>query len=145
MFSMDYEKKRQRQTSRCLQCGSIISYGRKDKKFCCEECKNRHHNKLARMSKGAKRRIMAMLEKNYGILDILVREGVEAVWISDIMALGFHPGYSTFHRKTGRREYHHCFDISYVMTPNRLHSISKIQNLSLTLPAVHSDGYGNED
>ena len=135
---MDYDKKRERKTPRCLQCGQSISYGRKDKKYCCEECKNRHNNSLVRMSRAAKRRILAILDKNYDILDQLVRAGIDAAWISDLAALGFNPGYSTFYRKTGRREYYHCFDISYVMTPNRIYCITKIQNLSLTLPPVHS-------
>ena len=91
------------------------------------------------MSRAAKRKILAILEKNYEILDQLVRGGVDAAWISDVVSLGFNPGYSTFYRKTGRREYYHCFDISYVMTPNRIYCITKIQNLSLTLPPVHED------
>ena len=88
---------------------------------------------------------MSVLEKNYTILDYLVKEGVDAVWISDIIAMGFNPTYATSHRKAGRREHYYCFDISYVMTPNRLSSISKIQNLSLTLPPVHDDGQEMED
>ena len=142
---MDYDKKRERHLPRCLECGDSISYGRKDKKFCCDECKNKHHNSLAKMSKNTKRKVLALLEKNYSILDHLIREGVTALWISDAVAMGFSPGYTTSHRKTGRRELYYCFDISYVMTPNRLSSISKIQNLSLTLPAIHVDELDNED
>jgi hypothetical protein len=97
------------------------------------------------MGKRAKRRILAVLDKNYEILDALVRSDMESAWLSDLMAMGFNPGYSTFYRKTGRRDYFHCFDISYVMTPNRLYSISKIQNLSLTLPAIHKESIGTED
>ena len=136
---MDYGKKKERHLPRCLECGDIIGYGRKDKKFCCEECKNKHHNNLAKMSKNTKRKILAVLDKNYSILDLLLRNEVKALWLSDAVAMGFTPGYNTSHRKTGRRELYYCFDISYVMTPNRLSSISKIQNLSLTLPAVHAD------
>ena len=142
---MDYDKKRERHLPRCLECGDSISYGRKDKKFCCDECKNKHHNSLAKMSKNTKRKVLALLEKNYSILDHLIREGVTALWISDAVAMGFSPGYTTSHRKTGRRELYYCFDISYVMTPNRLSSISKIQNLSLTLPVIHVDELDNED
>lgn len=136
---MDYEKKRKRCLPRCLECGDNIAYGRKDKKFCSDECKNRHHNSLARMSKNAKRKVLTLLERNYNVLDQLVREGVEAIWISDAVALGFSPGYSTSYRKKGRREHYHCFDISYDMTPNRISSISKIQNLSLTLQTVYDN------
>ena len=134
---MRHRLKRMEPRTRCLECGERISYGRKDRKFCCEECKNKHHNNLARMSKNAKRKVLALLDRNYCILDQLVREGIDAVWLSDAVALGFSPGYSTSHRKMGSRNHYHCFDISYIMTPNRLSSISKIQNLSLTLPPVH--------
>ena len=136
---MDYENRQKRQTPRCLECGTSISYGRKDKKFCCEECKNRHHNALARMSRTAKKKVMSILERNYDILDMLVREDVKAVWLSDLIEQGFNPGYSTFYRKTGRKDRYHCFDISYFMTPNRVSCITKIQNLSLTLPPVHDE------
>ena len=142
---MDYGKKRQRSLPRCLECGDSISYGRKDKKFCCEECKNKHHNKLAKMSKNTKRKVLAVLDKNYGILDLLLRNEVKALWLADAVAMGFSPGYTTSHRKAGKRELYYCFDISYVMTPNRLSSISKIQNLSLTLPPVHVDEQDEED
>ena len=142
---MDYSKKRQRHLPRCLECGDSISYGRKDKKFCCEECKNRHHNSLAKMSKTAKRKVLKKKKKNYSILDHLHRDGVKALWLSDAVAMGFMPGYTTSHRKAGRRELYYCFDISYIMTPNRLSSISKIQNLSLTLPSVHVDEPDDED
>ena len=142
---MDYGKKRQRHLPRCLECGSNIGYGRKDKKFCCEDCKNKHHNSLAKMSRTTKRKILSVLEKNYNVLDLLVRDGVDAMWLPEAVALGFNPGYSTSYRKAGKRGYYHCFDISYVMTPNRLSSISKIQNLSLTLPPVCDDGHEIED
>lgn len=137
---MDYSIKRRRCLPRCLECGGSIGYGRKDKKFCSDDCKNKHHNSLARTSRSAKRKILSALERNYNVLDKLLMDGSDAIWISDAVALGFNPGYSTSFRKTGRKEYYHCFDISYVMTPNRLSSISKIQNLSLTLPAVHDGG-----
>lgn len=145
MYLMDYGKKRERHLPRCLECGDSIGYGRKDKKFCCEECKNRHHNSLAKMTKNTKRKIISVLEKNYSILDNLHREGIRALWLSDAVAMGFSPGYATSHRKVGKKESYYCFDISYVMTPNRLSSISKIQNLSLTLPAVHVDEPDEED
>ena len=70
---------------------------------------------------------------------MLVREDVKAVWLSDLIEQGFNPGYSTFYRKTGRKDRYHCFDISYFMTPNRVSCITKIQNLSLTLPPVHDE------
>lgn len=136
---MNYKDSHTRQTSRCLECGDTINYGRKDKKFCCEDCKNRYHNSLARMSKNMKRKVMSALDKNYSVLDRLFRLGVDAVWLPDAEAMGFTPGYFTSCRKIGKKDRFFCFDISYAMTPNRISSISKIQNLSLPLQNVHDD------
>ena len=65
---MEYPMKTPRSTPRCLECGDKISYGRSDKKFCCEDCKNRHHNHKVRSSRSVKRRVVSALERNYDIL-----------------------------------------------------------------------------
>ena len=44
---MEYAKK-ERKIPVCLECGDKIKYGRMDKKFCCDECKVRHNNKMAK-------------------------------------------------------------------------------------------------
>ena len=132
---MDYViKKRERHLSKCLECGETISYGRPDKKFCCEECKNKHHNLQSRISKTMKKKVLSVLEKNYEVLEHLIYSGVEAVWLSEVLAMGFQPEYFTSYKKIGKRGHYKCFDIGYVMTANRISSISKIQNLSLSLP-----------
>ena len=97
------------------------------------------------MSKAAKKKVMSILERNYDILDMLVRQEVKAVWLSELIEQGFNPGYSTFYRKTGRKDRYHCFDISYFMTPNRVSCITKIQNLSLTLPPVHHESQSDDN
>ena len=133
--SMNYGKKLERHIPRCLECGDKIRYGRPDKKFCSEDCKNRHHNHLTRSSRYVKRKILSVLEKNHELLDELVRAGVDAVWLSDIMMMGFNPYYVTYFRKMRGHWQCGCFDINYIQTANRLSSISKIQNLSLNLQA----------
>lgn len=132
---MDYViKKRERHLSKCLECGETISYGRPDKKFCSEECKNKHHNLQSRISKTLKKKVLSVLEKNYEVLEHLIHSGVDAVWLSEVLAMGFQPEYFTSYKKIGKRGHYKCFDIGYVMTANRISSISKIQNLSLSLP-----------
>ena len=134
---MDYKKTlRERHTSRCLECGESIRYGRADKKFCCEECKNRHHRNSERGARVSYRKVLSVLRRNYDILDAVVRSGEDALWLSEAVAMGFTPGYATWFSRQGRKELYHCFDISYISTPNRLSSISKIRNLSLSLQAV---------
>lgn len=129
---MDY-KRGTRRTPVCLECGDKIKYGRTDKKFCCVECKNRHHNRQARGSRAFKRKILSQLDRNYGILDSLLYAGVDAVEITDLLAMGFVPDIVTSIRRLRNRWECGCFDIKYIMTPARLYSMSKIENLSLSL------------
>ena len=132
---MDYSKKYVRNIPRCLECGEKINYGRTDKKYCCDECRNRYHNHQSQASRNVKRRVLSLLEKNYQVLDVLVRSEVEAIRLTEAMAMGFNPNIMTSCNMDSRRKKIYCFDISYVMTANRLSSISKIQNLSLNLQA----------
>ena len=133
--AMEYAK--EKNTPRCLECGDKISYGRTDKKFCSEECKNHHHNQQNSKARTVKRRVMAALDRNYAILDGLVRSGVDSIWIADVLAMGFNPGFATSFIKGRRGCMYSCFDISYLITDGRLSSISKIQNLSVNLQAGH--------
>lgn len=130
---MNYAKKAQRYSSRCLECGDAIVYGRTDKKFCCDDCRNKHHNHQARSGRTIRRRVMAILERNHEVLEACIRSGVESMSMSEAVVMGFTPSYATAFRKSRNRMLYECFDISYIMTPGRLYSISKIQNLSLTL------------
>ncbi len=132
-MEMDYEKKNERHISICLECGDKIRYGRTDKKFCCEDCKNKHHNKLAKAGRVLKNKILGSINKNYEILDDLVRRGVDSIGLAEMMAIGFAPGIMTSYRKTGKHDEYTCYDIRYIMTKTRIYSISKIQNLYLPL------------
>ena len=132
---MDYLKRTPRSASRCLECGDKISYGRTDKKFCSDECKNRPHNHKCRSERFVKRKTISILEKNYEILEEYVKAGVDSVLLSEVLILGFNPAYLTSLIRGKHHDIYSCFDITYVMTPSRLCTISKIQNLSLNLQA----------
>jgi len=138
---MEYGKKRERNMPRCLECGQQIRYGRTDKKFCSEDCRVRHHNNVARDSRGYRRRILSILSRNYEILDELLCAGVDSIELTDILLKGFVPGIVTSYHKVRRREEYSCFDIKYIMTATRVCCISKIQNVSVHL---HS-GINHED
>ena len=130
---MEYAK-RVKKMPVCLECGDKIKYGRSDKKFCCEECKNRHNNKMARYSRANRRKIMAMLTRNYGILEQMIRSGIKSAEITDLVSEGFVPDCVTgFHKNRFQAHEYSCFDIKYKMTDSRVYSISKIRNVSLTL------------
>jgi predicted nucleic acid-binding Zn ribbon protein len=124
------------QRAHCLECGEEIVYGRSDKKFCSDECRSHHHNRHHRSGRYYRRMVTSILDRNYEILDDLVSNGVQAIWVADAIAMGFNPAYVTSYRKHGKRTMCHCYDISYITTDNRMTSISKIQNLSVTLQAA---------
>ena len=117
----------------CLECGDKIRYGRTDKKFCCEDCRTRHHNRLTKYGRTFKRKILRVLDRNYDILDALIRSDTGSAGMTDLIAQGFVPDVMTSHRRLRRHDECSCFDIKYIMTPTRISSISKIQNVSLPL------------
>ena len=141
---MDYRNANLEEVPRCLECGDEIVYGRSDKKFCSDECRNRHHNHHHRACRQYKRMVTTILDRNYDILDELVRSGIDAIWVADAIAVGYNPAYVTSYRKHGKRSMCHCYDICYVTTDNRMTSISKIQNLSLPLQVADKEGRSDE-
>lgn len=130
---MRYRKRPEEDAQHCLECGGEIAYSRKNKKFCSDGCRVRHHNHHHRFLRHYKRMVMTILDRNYEILDDLISRGVEAVWVADAIALGYNPAYVTSYRRHGKRVMCHCYDICYITTDNRMTSISKIQNFSLNL------------
>ncbi|MBR5833075.1 MAG: hypothetical protein IKY48_00670 [Bacteroidales bacterium] len=131
---MTYDKKITRHLPKCLHCGQQIRYGRTDKKYCCDDCKNRHHNEQAKSGRAYRRKIMAQLMANYQILDNLFRAGVTSVELIIAITMGFVPGVVTSYRRVGKHDEFCCFDIKYIMTDMRIYSISKLENVSLPLP-----------
>ena len=117
----------------CLECGDRIRYGRTDKKFCCDECKAKHYNRQAKDGRAFRRKVLRQLDRNYSILDSLLCSGMNAADITDLISMGFSPGFVTSCKRMRSRMEYTCFDIKYVMTPSRLSSISKIQNVSVPL------------
>lgn len=130
---MEYVKREKKMAS-CLECGDKIRYGRTDKKFCCEECRTRHNNKMAKAGRAYRRKIMGCLTRNYAILEQLLKNGVRYADLMDLIAVGFAPDIVTgFHKNRFKSDEYCCFDIKYRMTDSRVHSVSKIRNVSLTL------------
>ena len=131
---MAYDKKITRHLPKCLHCGQQIRYGRTDKKFCCNDCRNRHNNELSKAGRAFRRKVLSQLMANYQVLDNLFRAGVESVEIIDAIMMGFVPGMITSYRRVGKHDEYCCFDIKYIMTNKRIYSISKLENVSLPLP-----------
>ncbi len=115
-----------RQIPVCLECGHKIKYGRTDKKFCCDKCRNRYNNAQIKVGRAYKRRVMKALAANYDILDRLVKAGVSSMELFDLVNLGFVLEAVTSHRRVRHHDEYACFDIKYVLTPSRISGITKI-------------------
>ena len=122
---------------KCLQCGNDMKYGRSDRKFCCAACKNRYNN-IRRYAHTAYRdKINRNLEKNYVILNNLLKMRVDQIPLDEAQSMGFNPHMVTSVTKTGRRPVYHysCYDISFKISDSR---IFNIQRITLTLKDISS-------
>lgn len=115
-----------RKVSHCLECGDRITYGRADKKFCCEDCRIRYNNYQSRVSKAYRRKIQKMLSSNYAILDALIKDGRTSLDIVELVSKGFVIGIMTSYHKVCRHDEYACFDIKYKMSASRIYGITKI-------------------
>ena len=127
--------RRLRTVPRCLHCGEKISYGRTDKKYCCDDCRVEHNNSMTRDSRMFRRRVLSQLSSNYDILVTLLHAGTASIPLADIVSMGFAPGVVTSCSKAGKHVEFGCFDIKFRMTQTKIYSIYKIQNVSLNLHA----------
>ncbi len=110
---------------KCLQCGKV-TYGRADKKFCSEACKNGYHNAKQQKSRLLRNRIQTALNNNYRILEDIVSSGKYSAELMPLEELGFRPSFVTGYTKV---RYGHdvfrCYDISYSLSGSRLFKIRK--------------------
>ncbi len=123
---MDYEKKYARRMPLCLECGNVIRYGRTDKKFCCDKCKNKHNNLLAKASRSFRTKVLKTLDQNYGILENLLRSGTDSADLTELLSLGFAPAMVTSYTKARKSGIFTCYDIKYRLTETRICSITRL-------------------
>lgn len=110
----------------CLNCGAPL-YGRPDKLFCSDSCKDSWHN--IRRSRIRKKRasVMSILNNNHEILSALLQSG-RTVWITPLVeAMGFKPDYFTklVEIKSGSIRCE-CFDIRYEVSKTKLSRLKLI-------------------
>ena len=110
-----------------LECGKAFYGGRVDRKFCCDTCKNRYNNKKTQSLRNFKLRIRTVLDRNYEILQSLVKERIRIADRAELEARGFNPDYVTVHIKMNRHDFHCCYDISYILTPSKITNIKKLE------------------
>lgn len=123
---MGYVKNEDRHSPECLECGDRIAYGRPDKKFCCDACKNRYNNRRLRAMRTVKLKVLNALEKNHAILERLVKLKITYVNVVDISQQGFDINYVTYYHRAGNYDEFRCFDIKFRISGTRVFSISRV-------------------
>ena len=93
----------------CLECGAIF-YGRSNRKFCCDACKNKYHNRHFQDIRNRKLRVKSVLEKNYKILSGLLHENRLSVDFAELSLLGYNP---------------ECYDIMFMISAERIYNIHR--------------------
>lgn len=98
----------------CKDCGKPL-FGRIDKKFCNDSCRNNHYNKVNRVSNGYIRQINRVLKKNRDILAELNPDETAKTKGKVLARLGFNFEYYTniYTTKAGKT-YYFCYDHGYL-------------------------------
>lgn len=110
----------------CLACGESILYGRRDKKFCCQECKDNYNNRRRLLSVRYKRKVETILNHNYSILNKLLFNDIHELPLKEIQVLGYNPTYSTACLRHGSVLEYYCYEICFRMSGERIFNIHRI-------------------
>ena len=99
---MDEERK-------CLECGTDI-YGRVDKKFCSDQCRNTFNNRTQAIQNKYIRKVNYILRKNRRIMEDLIsntEKNVKRVKRTDLLDKGFNFDYYTNIYSTKANKYYY--------------------------------------
>ena len=99
---------------KCLYCGEPI-YGRMDKKFCCDSCRNSYNYERTHKQTNLVRNVNAILARNYAILQELNTSGKTSVTQRQLADKNFDFRYFThlYKTKTGS-VYYIIYDQAYL-------------------------------
>jgi len=97
----------------CLECGDELR-GRKDQKFCSDQCRNTYNNRLHEDANNYVRRVNNILRKNRRILAQLNPKGkiiVDGIRLAE-EGFNFHYYTNVYETKQGE-SYFFCYDQGY--------------------------------
>lgn len=117
----------------CLECGTLF-YGRLNKRFCCDACKNRYHNRKQQEIRRVKLRMRTILERNYSILSSLLSMNLFSINRQELLLLGYNMDCMTTLCKVGRHEQCSCYDIAFYRTQTRIYNIHRVSYPSKECP-----------
>lgn len=112
----------------CPECGDPV-YGRIDKKFCSDQCRNAFNNKQMGYSNDYMRKINIVLRKNRRILEELNPNGKTKVHLQQLKKKGFDFDYHTnlYTTKNGHT-YHFCYEHGYLKLEGDFFALVKREN-----------------
>lgn len=100
----------------CKECKGDF-YGRSDKKFCSDLCRNAFNNRLKNRENQVINQVNRILRKNRKILEEVSSAGNTTATREKLLTKGFNFSYFTNVYKTSKgREYFFCYDRGYVFT-----------------------------
>lgn len=98
----------------CLECGEPLS-GRRDKKFCGDQCRNNYNNRRYSESGTLIRKINNILKKNYLIFSELNPIGITTLPRQKLIEKGFNFNYFTsFYVTREGKTYFYLYDRGYL-------------------------------
>ena len=107
----------------CTSCGMPVR-GRRDKKFCSDQCRSAHYNRVNFGSSLYVRHVNNVLRKNWRILHELDAPNGNAVTEDVLRIRGFDFNYFTSIHPTHNGEcYYYCYDLGYIRTARNLYQL----------------------
>jgi predicted nucleic acid-binding Zn ribbon protein len=98
----------------CQECGKHL-FGRSDKKFCSDNCRNQYNYKRTHVELNLVRNINGILKRNRRILSDLNPEGKVKVHREKLLLMGFNFNYFTNLYKTRKGTvYHFVYEQGYM-------------------------------
>ncbi|MEG0849120.1 hypothetical protein ACHRVK_01125 [Flavobacterium plurextorum] len=109
----------------CLECSEKL-FGREDKKFCSDSCRNAYNNKINKDSNNYMRNVNNKLRKNYRILSELNTDGKSKATKDKMINKGFDFDFFTniLLTKTGNT-YYFLYDQGYRSLDNDYYMLVK--------------------
>lgn len=97
----------------CLECHSKLM-GRADKKFCSDDCRSSHHNRLNSDSNNFMRTVNNILRRNRRILQNYYHNGMTSIERDRLIREGFAFGYYTNEkREKDGKVSRFCYELGY--------------------------------
>lgn len=110
---------------KCISCGNQL-FGRSDQRFCSDQCRTSHNNKLNSDQNNFMRNVNNILRKNRRILAELNPKDKAKVHKDRLMERGFKFSYFTnqYITKAGTT-YYFCYEYGYIALDNNMYALVK--------------------